>query len=263
MSTKASGTNGKDASNLALIYSTLAVMGKKMEQQQGKDLPFPLQAGVEHAQMHNRSNDPAASYSAAVFPKPATVGSAGTVSVDAETLTIFSKNFDNLVEQFKYSSTCAYDSGGDEMQASGDPASVSTDTEANANQSMFLRHDFVMEFKLLIDGEVRHDTTPIALPLLFLLYFHCSCANETPGSRILRARCNSAGRRFLRASGTSCARSGTGWPRTRRRSRPKRCDEQMHSPLRLSSTRVVLCSVVLLCCVRSSSRSTAAASRRT
>ena len=253
MSTKASGTNGKDASNLALIYSTLAVMGKKMEQQQGKDLPFPMQAGVEHAQMHNRSNDPAASYSAAVFSKPATVGSAGTVTVDAETLTIFSKNFDNLVEQFKYSSTCAYDSGGDEMQASGDPASVSTDTEANANQSMFLRHDFVMEFKLLIDGEVRHDAYRPA-PLSPFSSFCTSIA--VAQTRLLEAgSCGRAatprGEDFSERAGLlvrGAVPAGRGQEEDRGQSGAiNRCTALCSlSSSRPSSTRVVLfCSVVL------------------
>ena len=155
-----SSANGKDASNLALIYSTLAVMGKKMEQQQqGKDLSFPLPAD-SNVQIHpHRSNDVATvSASANVYQKPSAVGSTGVAAADAETMTTYSKKFDCLVEQFKNTISSPNDAGGDEIQPSGEPALVSADSETNLI-SIFLKHEFVMEFKLLIDGEVGQQSS--------------------------------------------------------------------------------------------------------
>ena len=187
MSTTTTAANGKDASNLALIYSTLAVMGKKMEQQQqGKDLSFPLPP--DNNNVPHRSNDIAiVSATASISQKPATVVSTDIVAADSETMTTYSKKFDGLVEQFKYtytgsSTSTNNDAGGDEMQSSGEPALVLADNETNLI-SIFLKHEFVMEFKLLIDGEVRSSSSfhsYWATPLSLLPICNYSYANEIP-----------------------------------------------------------------------------------
>lgn len=112
-----------DASNLALIYSTLAVMGKNKEKKKGKELPVsqtPPDVERFNAKVESTTtNCPSLNSTASINPQ--------------------AERFDAIVAQY----TCS----------SADISNTEDEPE-NSSDTVLLRNEFAMELKLLVDSEV-------------------------------------------------------------------------------------------------------------
>lgn len=130
-----SSSDGKDVANLALIYSTLAVMGKNIELKKGSASTMIPKRDAKEETIDNNALD-----------------SNEDIKLDSEVLSDFENTFLNILDRFKVSSAEALEM----EETDSEPQVVSEDT-------VLLRRDFAIELKQLVDSEVRFGICEIKL----------------------------------------------------------------------------------------------------